>query len=62
MSAERLCSVCVCVCVRACQGHRFPVDARLSEMPPAGVKGKRMCVTVTSLLSPSARDAPPHSH
>lgn len=41
------------------QGYRFPVDAMLSGMPPAGVRGQRMCVTVTSPLSPAASDALP---
>lgn len=51
-----------CVSMRACarQGHRFPVDARLSGISLAGVRVQRMCVTVTSPLPTAACDAPSH--
>lgn len=51
-----------CVCVRVCarQGHRFPVDARLSGISPAGVRVQRMCVTVASPLPTAGCDAPSH--
>lgn len=51
-----------CVCARVCarQGRRFPVDARLSGISPAGVRVQRMCVTVASPLPTAGCDAPSH--
>lgn len=45
------------VCARRCVCE-FPVDARLPRLPPVGVIGQRMCVTVPSCLPVM----PAHTH
>lgn len=51
-----------CVCAHVRQGHRFPVDARLSGISLAGVRVQRMCVTVASPLPTAACEMPLHTN